>query len=69
MAEAKDKSKSKDHWMKDAAESIKHPGICTGSKLGSASCPVGSRQYALAMEFKKGSETASANAKKRKESK
>lgn len=42
---------------------IKHPGICTGEKLGSKSCPKGSRQYNLAKAFKKGSETSAAHRK------
>lgn len=45
------KAKSgKKNWMKDVK--IKRPGICTGEKLGSKSCPPGSRQYALAQTFK-----------------
>lgn len=42
-------------WMQDVK--IKHPGICTGKKLGSKSCPKGSKQYALAKTFKKASKS------------
>lgn len=41
----------KKKWMQDVK--IKRPGICTGDKFGSKSCPAGSRQYALAKTFKK----------------
>lgn len=43
----------KKKWMQDVK--IKRPGICTGEKFGSKSCPPGSRQYALAKTFKKAS--------------
>lgn len=42
-----------DKWMQDVE--IKRPGICTGEKFGSNTCPAGSRQYALAKTFKKAS--------------
>lgn len=39
----------KENWIKGA---IKHPGRCTPAP--NPDCPKGSRQYALAMRFKKG---------------
>lgn len=63
LEKSKDKVKKDGNWIKDAVADIKHPGICTGSKLGSASCPVGSRQYALAMTLKKAAKTAAKNRK------
>ena len=52
-----------DKWM--GKVEIKRPGICTGEKLGSETCPKGSSQYALAKTFKKGSETSARNRKKK----
>ena len=43
-------------WIQKATASIKKrgtKGVCTGKKLGSKSCPPGSRRYALAKTFKK----------------
>lgn len=42
-------------WMQNVK--VKHPGICTGKKYGSKSCPKGSSQYALATTFKKASKS------------
>ena len=44
------------NWIQKATKSIKKrrtKGKCTGSKLGSRSCPKGSKAYNLAMTFKK----------------
>lgn len=49
--ESKAAPKGKGHWMEHVV--IKRPGICTGPKLGSKSCPKGSRQYALAKTFER----------------
>lgn len=46
LSEAKKKK-----WMQDVK--VKRPGICTGKKFGSQTCPPGSKQYALAKTFKK----------------
>jgi hypothetical protein len=54
----------KKKWMQDVK--IKRPGICTGEKYGSKSCPAGSRQYALASSFRKGSKTSAAHRKAKK---
>ena len=51
----------KKKWMQDVK--IKRKGICTGDKFGSKSCPPGSRQYALAQTFHKGSKTSAAHRK------
>lgn len=51
-------------WMQDVE--IKRPGICTGEKFGSETCPAGSRQYALAKTFKKASKSSAAKRKKKK---
>jgi len=43
-------------WMQAAEEDIERrgtKGVCTGPKFGSASCPPGSKRYALAQTFKK----------------
>lgn len=43
-------------WIQKAAASIKRrgtKGVCTGAKLGSSSCPSGSKRYNLAKTFKK----------------
>ena len=43
------------NWIQKATKSIKKRGTkgkCSGSKLGSRSCPKGSRAYNLAMIFK-----------------
>ncbi len=41
-------AKAKGGWIQKA---IKHPGRC--KNMGSASCPVGSKQYNLAITLKK----------------
>ena len=51
----------KKKWMQDVK--IKRPGICTGDKFGSKSCPEGSRQYALAKTFRKASKASAAKRK------
>jgi hypothetical protein len=50
------RKKKKSGWIKKASASIKRrgtKGVCTGKKFGSASCPKGSRRYALAKTFRK----------------
>lgn len=41
----------KKKWMQSVK--IKRPGICTGARKGSESCPQGSPQFALATTFSK----------------
>lgn len=52
MSKSDSKAKGKG-WIAKAAADIKHPGICTGSKFGSKSCPPGSPQNNLAKVFRK----------------
>jgi hypothetical protein len=43
-------------WIQKATASIKKKGtegVCSGSKFGGPSCPLGSRRYNLAKVFKK----------------
>lgn len=43
-------------WIQKVTKDIKKRGTkgkCTGSKLGSRSCPKGSKAYNLALTFKK----------------
>jgi hypothetical protein len=54
----------KKKWMQDVK--IKRKGICTGKKLGSPSCPPGSKQYALAKTFKKTAAKGGRSAAKKK---
>ena len=53
------KEKKPKKWMQNVE--VKRPGICTGKKFGSKTCPPGSKQYALAKTFK-----AAAKGKKKK---
>lgn len=44
------------HWMQAAAADVKARGTegkCSGSNFGGPGCPEGSRQYNLAVQFKK----------------
>ena len=49
-------SEKKDDWIQDAEEDIERrgtEGVCTGEKVGSESCPPGSKRYNLAKTFRK----------------
>ena len=40
-------------WIQDAVKGMRKDKPCTGKKLGSKTCPEGSRRYNLAKTFKK----------------
>lgn len=44
---AKDKK-----WIQKAVKTMRKDKPCTGSKMGSSSCPPGSKRYNLAKTFK-----------------
>lgn len=48
MAEAKKKGR-----IKKAVRGMRKDKPCTGAKMGSSSCPEGSKRYALAKTFRK----------------
>jgi len=41
------------NWIKNATKGMRKDKPCTGAKLGSSSCPPGSKRYNLAKTFKK----------------
>ena len=43
----------KKNWIQGAVKGMRKDHPCTGSKLGSKSCPAGSKRYALAKTFGK----------------
>ena len=45
-------TKKKD-WIQKATKNMRTDHPCTGSKMGSKSCPAGSKRYNLAKTFKK----------------
>ena len=51
----KKKRAKKNKWIQSAIASIpeKNKGVCSGSKLGSPSCPAGSKRYVMAKTLKK----------------